>query len=302
MTLDQIRYFLAAAKHEHLGRAARSIPISISVISHSIKTLEEEFQCDLFTREKKRMQLTQQGVRLMEFSKEILGKMDGIKQELGRTDIPLFGHYRIGASHFLAAKLVTPVWTDMQNRYPQLSCDVYSQATWVLVDNILAGRIDFGVGFSPVPHPQMDSEEIYKGHCELVVRKNHPIFANGDKSAYKDLGDYPATMHMATSKIVSVRQFPFLRNAKSEKNIAFGFDSDFAAVENLRRSNNWSMLIDVIAAEFSQYLRPIPTPHRKETEYTIQILKHKSKRMDPAMTEAYQLLKEEVNKMKKLDL
>jgi len=302
MTLDQIRYFLAAAKHEHLGRAARSFPISTSVISHSIKILEEELHCPLFKRENKRMQLTQDGVRFMEFSKEVLSKIDGIKQELGRTDIPLVGHYRIGGSHFLAAKLITPAWTSLQSHFPKLTGDIYAQATWVLVDSILAGRMDFGVGFSPVPHPQLDMEVIYRGYSEIVVRKNHPIFSLGEKNAFQRLSEYPATMHIATDKIASARQYPFLKNFRLDSNVSFGFDSDFTALENLRHSNNWSMLIDLIAAEFSQYLRPVPSPHKKEAQYTIQLIKHKFRRMDPAMTEAYELIRQQVHKMKKLDI
>src|SRR4051812_10229155 len=104
MTLDQLRYFSAAAKYEHIQKAAQSIPISASVISQAVMTLEEELNCKLFLREKKKIRLTQQGVRLLALATEVFGKVDSIQFELTQKHLPLSGHYRIGASHFLAAK------------------------------------------------------------------------------------------------------------------------------------------------------------------------------------------------------
>ncbi|WP_458866339.1 LysR family transcriptional regulator substrate-binding protein, partial [Enterococcus faecium] len=81
-------------------------------------------------------------------------------------------------------------------RFPGLVVDLYSQSTWQLVDSLLAGRLDFAVGFSPLPHPQLDFEEVGAGASHVVVRKDHPIFSNRRKAAFEQLRDYPATMHM----------------------------------------------------------------------------------------------------------
>jgi len=298
MTLDQLRYFTAAAKYEHIHRAAHSIPISASVVSQAVKTLEDEFGYQLFIRENKKIKLTSHGVRLLELSQKLLGQAESLKKELGQTDQPLSGHYRIGSSHFLAAKLLTPAWVNLQTRFPLLVGDIYSQATWVLVDSLIAGRLDFGIGFSPVPHPQLEYEEIYRGHSVVVARKNHPIFERDKKHPYKLLPEYPATMHMSTEKIFSARHYPIFKNANF--NINFGFDSDFAAIENLRSSNNWSLMIDLIVAEFKEHLRIVSVPYKSETTYTIQLMKHKSRKTDAVMAEAYAQIKERVQKMKTL--
>jgi DNA-binding transcriptional LysR family regulator len=301
MTLDQLRYFMAAAKHEHIHRAAQSIPISASVISQSIKTLEEELSCQLFTRENKRMRLSAEGIRLLELASDVIGRTDKIKQELGKADLTLEGHYRVGASHFLASKIMTPVWTDLQGRFPRLTVDIYAQSTWSLIDSILAGRIDFGIGFSPVPHPQLDTEEIFQGSSLIVTRKDHPIYKNPEKTAYKSLGEYPATMHMATNKIFMVRHHPFLKESHLDRNITFSFDSDFVAVENLRQSDHWALLLDIVVAEFQKDLRIVHFPKKSGAQYTIHIIKHKSRKMDATMNEAYEIIKQKVSKLKKAE-
>ena len=61
MTLDQLRYFLAAARFEHIGKAAQSVSISPSAISTAIAALEDELGCELFRREGKSIVLNVSG-------------------------------------------------------------------------------------------------------------------------------------------------------------------------------------------------------------------------------------------------
>ena len=301
MTLDQLRYFIAAAKYEHVHKAAMSIPISASVISQSIKQLEEELHCSLFTRDNKRIRLSPDGIRLMELADDILARADRLKQELGKTNPNLSGHYRVGASHFLASKVLVPTWCEMQKNYPRLTVDLYAQSTWSLIDSILAGRLDFGLGFSPLPNPQLETEVIAHGNSLVAVRKNHPIFEKGEKTAFKRLNEYPATMHMATDKIFMVRHHPILKEAHLDRNITFSFDSDFVAVENICRSNHWGLLLDIVVAEFRKDLQVVQFPKKSGAQYTVHIIKHKSRKTDAAMIEAFALIKKQVLHLKKTD-
>ena len=301
MTLDQLRYFQAAAKFEHVGKAARSFPISPSVISSAVKGLEEEFGCELFVRDNKRIRLTAHGHRLLELAGNLLAQADGLSQALGKKENPLTGHYRVGASHFLSAKLLTPVFAELQSRSPGITVDLYSQSTWQIVDSVLAGRLDFGIGFSPLPNPQLDLEQISEGSSLVVVRKDHPIFKHPAKKAYEALPDYPATMHMATDKIFMVRHHPFLKEAHLDRNIRFSFDSDFVAVENLKGSDHWSLLLDLVVAEFQKDLWVVPFPKKSGAGYTVQIIRHKTRKVDPAMLAAFELIREKVRHLKKAE-
>jgi DNA-binding transcriptional LysR family regulator len=291
VTLDQLRYFVAAAKYQHVNKAARSIPISASVVSQTIKGLEEELSCELFVREKRTIKLTPNGTRLLEMSSLLLEQAEGIKSELANAPRSLTGHYRLGASHFLASKILTPAWTKLQNKFPKLTADMHSQPTWALVDSLLAGRLDFALGFNPSPHPHLEFEEVYRGHSEIVVRKNHPVLRHDKKSRYKFLRDYPGTMHINTEKILSSRNHPAFKKLDLEKRVVFSFDGDFVALENLKASNNWAYMIDIIADEFKGHLVTIDVPQRTEAKYSIQIMRHKSRKTDPAMHETFELIK-----------
>src|SRR5262249_39742778 len=148
--------------------------------------------------------------------------------KVGKIKAPIRGHYRVGASHFLSIKVLAPVFTEMQKSSPELTVDVHSQPTWAVVDSVLAGRIDFGIGFNPVPHPLCEYIDVFQGQSLVVARKDHPIFEHGEKNAFKHLTEYPATMHIATEKIFMARSHPLFKSG--DLKIKFGFDNDHVAL------------------------------------------------------------------------
>lgn len=199
---------------------------------------------------------------------------------MSRRDLPLTGHFRVGASHILAVKILGPVLTKLQAKHPGLVVDVYSRASWDLVDMVLAGKLDFAVGFSPVPHPQLSFEEVYRGLNQIVVRKDHPIFEKRARDHHKLLAEYPGTVHLATEKIFMARQFPFLKAMHLDRKINFGFDNDFVALQNLKFSDNWALMLDLFVNDHRRDLRAIPFPGDDQTTYTVQFIYHKGRRTD----------------------
>ena len=50
MTLDQLRVFVAVAERQHITQAAKVLNLAQSAVSHSIATLEDQFDLKLFNR------------------------------------------------------------------------------------------------------------------------------------------------------------------------------------------------------------------------------------------------------------
>lgn len=79
MELRQLRYFIATAHYLNFSRAAESLYITQPALSHQIAALEQELKTPLFLRDRHSVKLTPEGVKLLEYAKEIMGKVDAMQ-------------------------------------------------------------------------------------------------------------------------------------------------------------------------------------------------------------------------------
>jgi len=76
MELRHFRYVIAVAEELNFGRAAERLNMSQPPLSHQIRLLEEELGVKLFERTKRRVQLTEAGIRLVEEARKVLAQVD----------------------------------------------------------------------------------------------------------------------------------------------------------------------------------------------------------------------------------
>ena len=82
MELQQLQYFLVAAKYEHITKAANSLHIAQPALSQSIKRLEAELGVKLFDRKKGGIALSDSGRLLVEELKPIMKSLDNLPKKL----------------------------------------------------------------------------------------------------------------------------------------------------------------------------------------------------------------------------
>lgn len=85
MELQQLQYFLVAAKYEHITKAANSLHIAQPALSQSIKRLEAELGVKLFDRKKGGITLSDSGKLLVEELKPIMKSLDDLPEKLADT-------------------------------------------------------------------------------------------------------------------------------------------------------------------------------------------------------------------------
>jgi DNA-binding transcriptional LysR family regulator len=268
MTLDQLRYFLAAARFEHVAKAARSVSISPSAVSTAIASLEDEFACPLFRREGKRIALNDQGRYLRTEIEALFDRLSLVQKHLQGATTAVQGSYRLAASHFLATRYLARAWIGLQREHPRLEGELCSMATTLAVDEVLKGTLDLALCFSPLRHPELKHVELYQGQLRLAVRKGHPILRRG-RVRLQDLSAYPATLHKAAPGVDVCEVHPMFEAFRIEPRIRCLFDSDDQAVESLVRTDSWALLPDVVIRTFGSRLRALAAPRGWNAPYQV---------------------------------
>ena len=85
MELQQLQYFLVAAKYEHITKAANSLHIAQPALSQSIKRLEAELGVKLFDRKKGGISLSDSGKVLVQELQPIMKSLDNLPKKLAET-------------------------------------------------------------------------------------------------------------------------------------------------------------------------------------------------------------------------
>jgi DNA-binding transcriptional LysR family regulator len=270
MTLDQIRYFNMVATFEHVGRAAIAASISPSVISATISNLEEELQCELFRKVGRRIELTDFGKKLHRKLQAVISDVDGIKTELHGEPQTLRAHLRLGASHYLASRMLLSGWSALQRTHRDLVADIYSMNTAHALAEVVSGRIDLAVGFSFIKHSSLKEFRLTEGEMLVAVRKGHPILRKSAAERFRFLRDGRAVIHKSTQGVESCESHPIFEAMGFQPKIEMFYDSDDTAVRRIQNSESWAFLPDLVTDEHSKTLEVIDIPRRfGKAQYSI---------------------------------
>jgi DNA-binding transcriptional LysR family regulator len=282
MKIDQLTYFLETAKQEHLGKAARILRLSPSAISHSIRMLEEELGYTLFEKIGRSIVLTEKGRRLKKRIPELLNLMDDIKNEISTPNQLLKGHYRLGGSHLLASRLIVPAWCKTKEGNPDLFAEILSLRSSQILSDVLDGKLDLGLCFSPTVHPNLVYRDIIKGNLVVFLKKDHPLSEKKDFDI-KDLNQFPAIMPKAFQGIDVCVDHKVFSNHGIKLNLEFGYDSYETAANYLVHSDAWSLMPDWIETQNFNDLKRVKLPKTWRAPFSISYVWQKNKHFDLVM-------------------
>src|SRR5690606_28824085 len=126
MELLQLRYFRTAAQLENFTKTAEHYMIPQSAVSKTIRKLEKELGCDLFTRHGKNISLNENGKLFLEKIDIALTNIDTAVEELNDPKLKTIGIHIQSGIHF-----ISDLVSAFEKAYPDYKV-VYYQGETVL--------------------------------------------------------------------------------------------------------------------------------------------------------------------------
>ena len=162
--LNAIRAFEAAARHENFSRAADELFVTHGAVSHQVRALEEELGVQLFTRNGKRLCLTDAGMRYAQQIRTALMVIADATRDVRASDRDR--RLVVSMLSSFAARFITPRIGTFIERHPEI--DVELQSTNSLTDfarDDVDLAIRFGFGSYPGLHVEPLFEEVFFPAC-----------------------------------------------------------------------------------------------------------------------------------------
>jgi DNA-binding transcriptional LysR family regulator len=145
MLSDQIRYFAAAARHEHLGRAADELDMSQPALSRSILKLEQELGVQLFDRAGRGVRLNSAGKILLRRIERANAECEDAVRELREQRSASRKTVSIGYFATFGVRLIPELVKSFCAIDPGVQFQLFEGPTPRLSDQLLAGEIDICV-------------------------------------------------------------------------------------------------------------------------------------------------------------
>jgi LysR family hydrogen peroxide-inducible transcriptional activator len=187
VTLRQLRYFDALARHGHFGRAAESSAISQPALSMQIKELEEVLGAVLIERGGRQVQLTRFGEEAALRVHDILRAVDELGDHARASRDRFAGRLRIGMIPTVAPYLLPAIIGDLARTHPELDIYVREAMTSKLMEELMEGRLDTAIVALPVSEPSLAEIALFTENFLLVRPRDQEGLPVPTGQALRDL-------------------------------------------------------------------------------------------------------------------
>lgn len=182
------RIFYIVAKNRNITRSSKELLISEPAVSKSIKNLEGYLGAPLFTRTKKGVNLTTEGITLYEYISKGIEYFKSGEAKFNELINLESGTIRIGINTTLTKEFLMPYLETFHKLYPNINIEIRTNLTSELKSMLKDGLIDMHI-LNLTNEETKNDFNIIK--CKTITDcfvSNKPI---KEKISIKELNNYP---------------------------------------------------------------------------------------------------------------
>jgi LysR family hydrogen peroxide-inducible transcriptional activator len=177
ITLRQLHYLAALARHRHFGRAAEDCAVTQPALSMQLKQLEQEIGAELVERRRGEVALTETGREVAARAEHILAATRDLVDFARHRDV-LSGHLKLGIIPTLAPYVLPRVLPRLQARHTNLRLEVRETQTKLLLDELARGELDCVMLALPADGADVATRALFDDPFLLAVPAGDPLPAN----------------------------------------------------------------------------------------------------------------------------
>jgi LysR family hydrogen peroxide-inducible transcriptional activator len=174
ITLRQLRYLSALAKHGHFGRAAEACSVTQPGLSMQIRDLERILGVALVERRPGDVMLTDVGREIARRAEDVLTASRDLVDFARHRSGLLTGRLTLGVIPSLAPYLLPRILPLLQTRFPELRLELRETQTRQLIEDIKSGALDAAMLALPVAEPDIDRIALFEDLFLLAVPASDP--------------------------------------------------------------------------------------------------------------------------------
>ena len=208
MELRTLHYFTVVAQELNITRAAEKLNMSQPPLSNQIKALEEELGVQLFTRGKRRLELTEEGGLLLRRAVQIQELADKTRQEIASLREGMTGVIYLsmveGRAPFLAARWIA----GFREEFPLVRYNLWNGSSDDVLDRLHKGLADLAVIAAPYDTEHLEGFSVGREPWIAMLHPDHPLAQPiGDTIPLSSLVGEPLIVPSRKSRVDAIRRW-----------------------------------------------------------------------------------------------
>lgn len=187
MNIHQFQYILALAETRHFENAAEKCFITQSTLSTMISKFEDEVGIMVFDRKKKPVELTSEGVIMIEQLKKISKEIEQLTEIAKEIKGEVSGDLSISVIPTIAPGILPLFINDFASKFPNLNIEVKEETTAEIMRQIKSRDLDIGI--VSIPLNDKDIREIHLYDEPFVFFDTNSTNANKVDAAHLDVSN-----------------------------------------------------------------------------------------------------------------
>lgn len=242
---DYYRIFYFVAKYGNISQAAKLLLNNQPNLTRTIKNLESELGCPLFSRTNRGMRLTPEGQKLYEHIKVAIEHIEAGEEEITESKNLQTGTVFVAASEVALRCLLLPVLKKFRMLYPGVRIRISNHSTPQAIAALKDGTADIAIVTTPTVRSASLSETPLRSVREVAICS--PAFKEllGRKISLDDLGNYPLI-----SLGTSTKSFEFYSAFFTEYGLPYSPDIEAATADQILPMAQADLGVGFVPEEF----------------------------------------------------
>ena len=161
MTITQLQYVLAIAEHKNFTKAAEKCFVTQPTLSTQIQKLEDELDVLIFDRNKKPIELTDVGRKIVLQAKNIVNESDRIKDIVDQQKGFVGGEFKIGIIPTVMPTLLPMFLKTFIKKYPKVNLKIEELTTEDIISKIMDGHLDAAIVSTPLENEKIKERVLF---------------------------------------------------------------------------------------------------------------------------------------------
>ncbi len=177
MTLIQFEVFRSIVEQGSLSKAAETLGLTQSAVSHAISKFESDLGFTLLTRNRTGIKLTANGEKILLYVREILKWNEQMMQEASKINGLETGIVRVGTFPSVSVQWIPQIIEVFSESFPYIDIQLYEGDYDEINQWIIDGTVDFGFVSLPTS-TNFDVIPLKKDKLLCIVSDKHPMSRN----------------------------------------------------------------------------------------------------------------------------